>query len=73
LVGECSALRDGRDVGTVVGEDRFKHISGFGDVVAVGDDAQLVVVASAGGSDVQPSSGRGGGDEETLWPTVSDW
>ena len=55
----------GGDVGTVGGEDGVEDVAGLGDVVAVGDDAQDVVVAAAGGGDVQAAPGgdrRGEGD-----------
>ena len=64
-LGEGAALGDGGDVGAVGGEDGFEDVAGFGEVVAVGDDADHVVVAAAGGGDVQAAAGggrRGEGD-----------
>ena len=63
LVGEVAALGDGGDVGTVEGEDHLEGVSGFGDVGAVGDHAQQVLVAAAGGGDVQAAAGRHRRDE----------
>ncbi len=63
LVGEGAALGDGGDVGAVEGEDRFEGVSGFGDVGAVGDHAEQVLVAAAGGGDVQAAAGRHRRDE----------
>ena len=56
-------MGDGGDVGAVEGEDRFEGVSGFGDVGAVGDDAEQVLVAAAGGGDVQAAAGRHRRDE----------
>jgi hypothetical protein len=63
LVGEVAALGDGGDVGAVEGEDRFEGVAGFGDVGGVGDDAHQVVVAAAGGGDVQAAACRHRRDE----------
>ena len=57
--GEGAALGGRGDVGSVGGEDGFEHVAGLGDVVAVGDDAQDVVVAAAGRGDVEASAGGG--------------
>ncbi len=45
------------DVDTVDGEDGLEHVAGLGDVVAVGDDTERVLVAAASRSHV---SARGG-------------
>ena len=63
LLGEVAALGDGGDVGAVEGEDRLEGVSGFGDVGAVGDHAEHVLVAAAGGGDVQAAAGRHRRDE----------
>ena len=55
----------GGDVGPVGGEDRLEDVTGLGDIVTIGDDAQDVVVVAAGGGDVQAAPGgrwRGEGD-----------
>ena len=48
LLGEQSALGDGRGVGTVGTHDRFEDVAGFGDVVGVGDDVDEVFLLPAG-------------------------
>ena len=58
LLGEGAALGDGGDVGTVDGDDAVEDVAGFGDVVAVGDDADHVLVAAAGDGDVEAAAGR---------------
>ena len=62
-LGEVAALGDGGDVGPVVGEDALEDVAGFARVGGVGDDVDVVVVASSGGGDVQPAVGGGRGDE----------
>ena len=57
--GECAALPDGGEVGSVDGDDGVEDVAGFGDVVAVGDDADQVLVAAAGDGDVQAAAGGG--------------
>ena len=57
MLGGCGG------VGAVVGEDGVEEVAGGVGVVVVGDDEELVGVASAGGADVQAASARGGGDE----------
>ena len=58
LFGEGSALGDGGDVGAVDGDDAVEDVAGFGDVVAVGDDADHVLVAAAGDGDVEAAASR---------------
>ena len=58
LLGEGAALGDGGDVGAVDGDDAVEDVAGFGDVVAVGDDADHVLVAAAGDGDVEAAAGR---------------
>ena len=58
MLGEGAALGDGGDVGAVEGEDAVEDVAGLGDVVAVGDDTEQVLVAAAGGGDVQAAAGR---------------
>ena len=62
-LGEVAALGDGGDVGAVVGEDAVEDVAGFGEVVGVGDDVDAVLVAAAGGADVEAAVGGGGGGE----------
>ena len=57
LFGEALALGDGGDVGAVDGEDPFEDVAGIGDVVAVGDDVDPVLLTSAGDGDVQAAAG----------------
>ena len=59
LFGETLALSDGGDVGPVDGEDAFENVTGLGDVVALGDDVDLVVVAATGDGDVQATAAGG--------------
>ena len=63
LVGEVAALGDGGDVGPVVGEDGVEDVAGLGEVGGVGDDVDAVLVAAAGGADVQAAVGGGRRDE----------
>jgi hypothetical protein len=63
LVGKGAALGDSGDVGAVEGENRLEDVSGFGDIVAVGDHAEHVLVAAAGGGDVQAAACRHRRDE----------
>ena len=63
LLGEGAALGDGGDVGTVVGENPLEGVSCFGDIVAVGDNAEQVVDSPAGRCDVQATAGCGRGHE----------
>ena len=58
LVGEAAALGDGGDVGTVDGDDAFEDVAGFGDVVAVGDHADHVLLAAASDRDVEAATRR---------------
>ncbi len=58
LVGERTALSDGGDVRAVDGEDALEDIAGFSDVVAIGDDAEQVLVSAAGGGDVEAATSR---------------
>ena len=58
LLGEAAALGDGGDVGTVDGDDAFEDVAGFGDVVAVGDHADHVLLAAAGDGDVEAATSR---------------
>ena len=52
LCGEGAALGDGGNVGTVDGDDAVEDVAGFGNVIAVGDHADHVLVAAAGDGDV---------------------
>lgn len=52
LFGEGASLGDCRDVGSVDGEDSIEDVAGLGDIVALGDDANQILVAAAGGGDV---------------------
>ena len=61
LAGEVAALGDGGDVGPVVGQDLFEDVASFGRVGGVGDDEEVVGVASSGGADVQAAVGGGRG------------
>ena len=61
LAGEVAALGDGGEVGAVVGQDVLEDVAGFGRVGGVGDDEEVVGVASAGGADVQAAVGGGAG------------
>ena len=63
LAGEVAALGDGGDVGAVVGQDVLEDVAGFGRVGGVGDDEEVVGVASSGRADVQAAVGGGAGDE----------
>ena len=63
LAGEVASLGDGGDVGPVVGEDGLEDVAGFGEIVGVGDDVDAVLVAAAGGADVEAAVGGGGRDE----------
>ena len=38
LAGKVPPLSHGGDVGSVVGEHRFEHVAGFGEIGSVGDD-----------------------------------
>ena len=58
LLGEGVPLGDGGDVGSVEGDDALEDVAGLGDVVAVGDDADHVVVAGPSGGDVQAAASR---------------
>ena len=62
-MGEVAALGDGGDVGPVVGEDALEDVAGLGGIGGLGDDVDAVLVAAAGGPDVQPAVGGGGRDE----------
>ena len=73
LAGEVSSLGDGRDVGAVVGEDGLEDVAGFGEVVGVGDDVDAVLVAAAGGADVEAAVGGGGETSSMATSTVSAW
>ena len=46
-----------------IGEDRLEGVSGFGDVRGVGDHAEQVLLAAAGGGDVQAAACRHRRDE----------
>ena len=63
LVGKGAALGDGGDVGAVEGQDGFEGVSGFADIGGVGDHAEQVPVAAAGGGDVQAAAARHRRDE----------
>jgi len=64
--GEVAAHAGGGSVGAVAGEDLLERVDGVAQVVAVGDDQDQVLVAAAGGSDVQPATGgRRGGERGT--------
>ena len=63
LAGEVASLGDGRDVSPIVGEDGLENVAGLGEIVGVGDDVDAVLVAAAGGADVQAAVGGGGRDE----------
>ena len=63
LLSECAALRDGGSVGSVDGDDGVEDVACFGEIVAVGDDTELVALASAGGCDVHAAAGGRRGDE----------
>ena len=58
LLGERSALCDGGDVGTVECDDAVEDVAGFGDVVAVGDHADHVLLAAASDSDIEDTTSR---------------
>ena len=58
LLRQRSALGDGGGVGAVESEDAFEHVARLGDVIALGDDEDDVLVGAAGGGDVEASSGR---------------
>ena len=73
LVGEVAALGDGGDVGTVKGEDHLEGVSGFGDVVAVGDHAEQVLHAARVAATYRPRRVVTAETSERLWSTVSDW
>ena len=45
---ESTALGDGRDVGTVKGENAFEDITSLGYFIGLGDHQEHVVVAAAG-------------------------
>ena len=55
---EVAALGGGGEIGAVVGDDLVEEISGVAGVVGVGDDEELIALATAGGADVQPAAGR---------------
>ena len=38
---------------------RFEDVAGFGEIVGVGDDVDVVLVAAAGDADVEPAAGGG--------------
>ena len=59
LVASFVAGAGGGVVGAVGGEDAFEDVDGVGDVVGVGDDADEVLVVSAGDGDVEPTTGGG--------------
>lgn len=61
--GELAALGGSRDVGAVDGDDLVEDVARFVEVVAVGDDEDGVVLASAGEPDLGASAGCGGRDE----------
>ena len=63
LLGEGAALGDGRDVGSVKGDDSLEDITSFSDVVGLGDDTDLVAAPAPCGADVQAAAGRRRGDE----------
>ena len=56
-LGEGTTLRSGWDIGSICGKHGFEDVSGFGDVVGVGDDEKGVGAAAAGGGDVEAASG----------------
>ena len=58
LLGESSALGHGGHVGTVEGEDAVEDVTGFSDVLALGDDTEQVLVAAAGGGYVEAAASR---------------
>ena len=60
LTGEIAALGDSGNVDAVVGQDVLEDVAGFG---GVGDDAEVVGVASSGRADVQAAVGGGTSDE----------
>ena len=63
LLGKDTALGDGGDVGSVEGDNALEDITSFGDVVGLGDDADLVAVPAPSGSHVQAAARRRRGDE----------
>jgi hypothetical protein len=63
LVGEFASLCYSGDVGPVVSEHGFEDVASVGQVRALGDDVDAVVVTAAGGADVETPMGGGGGDE----------
>lgn len=66
LGSELAALDDGRDIGAVVGEHVLEHVSGFVEAGFLGDDAQMVLVAPAGGADLEASMGGRRRDERVA-------
>ncbi len=62
-LGKVAACACGGEVGSVGCEDVLEGVDGVDDVVGVGDDADEVLVASAGDGDVEPSAGGGWGGE----------
>jgi hypothetical protein len=73
LLGEGAALGDGGDVGAVDSDDDVEDAAGFGEVITVGDHADLVTVPAAGGRDIQAAASRGGRGEGDAVGTVADW
>jgi hypothetical protein len=63
LSGEVSSLGDGRDVSAIVGKNGLENVAGVGEIVRVGDAVDAVLLAAAGGADVQAAVSGGGGDE----------
>jgi len=52
-------VRSGGKVGAVEGENTVEEVAGIAGFVGVGDDEELVRVATAGCADVQAAAGRG--------------
>lgn len=61
LRGKLPALRDGREVSAIVGEDFLEYLAC--QVAVLGHDQEAVEVTTSGGADVEAPVGRGGGDD----------
>ena len=59
MFGELPALSHGRNVGTIIGDDRFEDVECFCDVVGFGDGQDEVLLFSAGHRHVQAAAGGG--------------
>lgn len=63
LLGELLAADDGGDVDHVVGQGALEDVAGFGEGRFLGDDVESVLVATAGGADVEVAVAGRAGDE----------